>query len=261
MSFLNTVPLVWGMMHGDQRELFELEFAVPSECADQLADGRADIGIAPVATLLDQDLRVFRGAGIACRQAVRSILLISKTPFTEVRTLAGDSSSRTSVLLARIILARRHGAEPSLISRAPDLEAMLDSADAALIIGDPALRCDPDELRARGLRVADLGADWIEMTGLPMVFAVWAGRPEVWTPERERAFVESARLGMEHVDEIARSEHESRGVSLPLAREYLTRHIAFDLGEREYRGMERYLELAREIGPHEFVTTAVVSGE
>src|SRR5207253_10952260 len=104
------------MLHGPQREIFDVEFAVPSECADRVRDGIADIGIVPVATLLDQDLEIFRGSGIACRGPVRSILLISRVPFTDIRTLATDSGSRSSVMLARIILDRRYRTRPDLSS-------------------------------------------------------------------------------------------------------------------------------------------------
>ena len=143
VSFLNTTPLVWGMLHGPQRGRFDLEFRIPAECADRLASGAADIGIVPSLELTRQDLEVIPGAGIACRGPVRSILLISSRPAPEIRTLATDKSSRTSVELARIILERRYGASPAFLPHAPDLEAMLRSADAALIIGDPALRVDP----------------------------------------------------------------------------------------------------------------------
>ena len=150
------------MLHGPERQVFDLDFALPAECADRLKDGRADIGIVPVAALLDQDLKVFRGAGIACHGAVRSILLISKTPFGAVRTLATDSSSRSSALLSRIILSEAYGVRPEVASMAPDLDAMLAAADAALIIGDPALRLDPASLESTGLRVADLGEEWLK---------------------------------------------------------------------------------------------------
>ena len=103
------------MLHGEQREVFDLEFALPSECADRLRDGRADIGLPPVAALLDQDLAIFRGAGIASRGAVRTILLISRKPFDRIETLATDAGSRTSVLLSRIILANKYAAHPALV--------------------------------------------------------------------------------------------------------------------------------------------------
>ena len=247
VSYLNTVPLVWGMLHGDQRDSFDLSFAVPAECADRLADGRADIGIVPVAALLSQPLAVFRGAGIACRGPVRSILLVSKVPLDSIQTLATDASSRSSVLLARIILARRYGVEPALVSLPPVMPSMLETADACLIIGDPALLMDPEELRASGFHVADLGAEWVEMTGLPMVFEVWAGRAELVTATREQAFVDSCRFGMRRVEEIVQAEHQRRRITSELARQYLTHHIVFELGSREYAGMDLYLTYAAEV--------------
>src|ERR1700731_2844747 len=145
-----------------------------------------------------QKLEYFRGTGIACHGPVRSILLVSKVPFREIRKLATDMGSRTSVMLARIILAEKFGAEPELISRQPELAPMLGEADAALLIGDPALRMDPATLPFETL---DLGGEWTSMTGLPMVFAVWSGRKEVIRDEFARAFVDSCRFGLAHMDD------------------------------------------------------------
>lgn len=119
---------------------------------------------------------------------------------------------------------------------------MLRTADAALIIGDPALRIDPARLP---YHVYDLGAEWVEMTGLPMVFAVWAGRPGVVTREVGEAFRASLRYGRERMDEIVALESARREFAPEMVREYLTRHIVHELGEREYAGMERFLALAR----------------
>ena len=107
------------MLHGDERGLFELSFAIPAECADRLADGRADIGIVPSVELNRQKLEIIPGTGIACHGPVRSILLISKVPFERIRTLATDASSRTSVALSRIVLAKKYGVEPQLYSETP----------------------------------------------------------------------------------------------------------------------------------------------
>ena len=136
------------MLHGDERGLFDLERSLPAECADRLADGRADIGIVPSVELNRQKLEIIPGAGIACRGAVRSILLISKVPFGDIRTLATDSSSRTSVALSRIILARKYGVTPRLHSERPHLGSMLEHSDACLIIGDAALLLDPADCRS-----------------------------------------------------------------------------------------------------------------
>src|ERR1017187_3580141 len=122
------------MLHGPQKGIFELDFRVPSGCAEQLAAGAADIGIVPSFELTRQDLEIIPGVGIGCHGAVRSILLISKCPAAEIRTLAVDASSRTSVQLARVVLARRYGAQPVQTALPPDLGTMLAAADAALII-------------------------------------------------------------------------------------------------------------------------------
>ena len=246
VSFLNTTPLVWGMLHGAQRGLFDLDFRIPADCADQVAAGAADIGIIPSFELTRLDLAVIPGAGIACHGAVRSILLVSSKPAAEIRTLAADSSSRTSVQLARIILERKYGASPATLPHVPDLPAMLRLADAALIIGDPALRVDPAHLP---YQTYDLGKEWVEMTGLPMVFAVWAGRRAVVTSEVTEAFADSCRFGRERLEEIVAAEAPARAFPPELVREYLTHHIVHELGLREYQGMELFLRYARELAP------------
>lgn len=240
VSYLNTVPLVWGMLHGEQRGLFDLSFAVPSECADRLEDGSADIGIVPVVELPRLGLEVIRGAGIACRGPVRSILLVSRKPLRQIRTLAADQGSRTSVALARILLAEIYGATPEVLSMAPVLDSMLAAADAAVLIGDAALRVDVDR---SPLEVWDLGGAWVELTGKPMVFAVWAGRSAV-AAALAGAFAASCRYGLERLEEIIELESARRRLPSELVRTYLTRHIVFELGQNEYDGLELFLERA-----------------
>jgi len=243
VDYLNSAPLVWGLLHGPRQDLFDLTFRVPSECADMVASGAADIGNIPAIELSRQNLEMVPGVGVATRGAVRSILLISKHPLAEIRTLAADSSSRTSVALTRIILSRRYGVEPEFHPYAPDLTSMLERADAALIIGDPALRIDLD---ATPYHVSDLGHEWTQMTGLPMVFAVWAGRKHHITRAVVEALVESCRFGRAHLEDIVRIDGAARGIPEDLARDYLTRHIVNELGPEEYAGLELYLRYARE---------------
>jgi len=226
------------MLHGPQAGLFDLDFRVPAACADVLASGAADIGIVPSFELTRQNLEVLPGAGIGCRGPVRSILLISSCPAPEIRRLAADSSSRTSVQLARVILERKFQRAPEIFSRPPDVDAMMADADAALVIGDPALRIDPTRLP---FYVYDLGAEWWEMTGHPMVFAVWAGRKDAVTPEVVEAFRESCRYGRQRIEEIVAAESAARGFAPELVREYLTRHIVHELGPRDYAGMDLFL--------------------
>jgi len=233
------------MLHGAQRGLFEVEFCLPSQCADRLEAGAADIGIVPSAELLRLDLDVIVGAGIASEGIVRSILLITKAPLPAIRTLAADTSSRTTVQLARLYLARKHGAMPRLIPQPPDLDAMLGAADACIVIGDPALRLDVMRLP---YQVIDLGAEWTAWTGLPMVFAVWAARKGCITPGLAEAFLASCRFGLEHLDDIVRAEARPRGLSEEFAREYLTRRVRLELGDREYQGLDLFLSYLRELG-------------
>ncbi len=249
VSYLNTVPLVWGIEHGAQRDIFEMSYALPSECADRLASGDADIGIVPVIEIARQKLDYFRSTGIACRGPVRSILLVSKVPIREIKTLATDNGSRTSVMLARIILAEKYGVLPVLISRRAELAPMLGEADAALVIGDPALHLDPATLPFETL---DLGSEWIELTGLPMIFALWSGRKEIMQPRYEQAFLDSCRAGLTHLDEIVIEQSVIRGITPQLAREYLTRHIVFELNDRDHAGLDLYLKHAAQLEEHRY---------
>jgi len=242
VSYLNTVPLVWGLLHDPaQRDIFDLRFAVPSACADQLASGEADIGIVPVIEMGRQKLDYFSGCGIASYGPVRSILLISKVPFSQIRTLATDSGSRTSVMLARIILTEKFGCDPQLISHTPDLAAMLGLADAALLIGDAALRVDPANLP---LATLDLGEQWTELTGLPMVFAVWAGHKQHIHEPYGQVFLDSCRYGLAHIEDIVGQEAPARGFPEALVREYLTRYIRFEFSDPHYTAIDTYLKHA-----------------
>jgi predicted solute-binding protein len=209
-----------------------------------MAGGSADIGILPTVELERQGLAMIPGTGIACRGAVRSILLVTKVPPEKIRTLAADSSSRTSVELARIVLERRYGASPRVEAFPPDLAPMLASHDAALVIGDPALRLGAAHPPFATL---DLGEEWAAMTGLPMVFAVWGCRDPAIAAELAPVFAASCRFGLDHLEEIARREGPPRQIGEALAFEYLSRHIVNELGENEYQGMRLFLRYVREL--------------
>jgi predicted solute-binding protein len=251
VRYLNTVPLVWGFLHGAQRDVFDLRFTLPSECADAVRSSDAHIGLVPVVALARQhDLVVIPGHAIACRGPVRSILLISKKPMEEISSFAADEGSRTSTILAQILLARRFGLRPRVRPYPPKLDDMLDLADAALIIGDPALRIDPEgrEWRGQPLYIYDLGAAWVEMTGLPMVYAVWAVKKLVAEPGLTDVFNASAEFGQKHIDDIVAAESKGRDLPADLVRRYLTQHIRFNLGEEERRSLELFLRQAYELG-------------
>jgi chorismate dehydratase len=241
VSYLNTWPLVWGFLHGPQRGIFDFRFDLPAACAEALRDGKADVGLVPCAELDRLGLDFLPELGIACEGPVRSILLISRRPFGDIGTLAVDSGSRTSVALARIILAERYGCRPLVTPHAPSLEEMLAKNDAALIIGDPALRLDLENLPYRTL---DLGLEWVAWSGLPMVFAVWAGRREFLTANAAEAFLASYRWGWDHVDEMVERASSERGFDKNLARAYFTSHIVYPLSARHLEGLALFRRLA-----------------
>lgn len=241
VSYLNTTPLVWGMLHGSQRELVDLSFSLPAVCAQQVEDGNTRIGLVPVAEVARQRLEIVPGVGISCLGAVRSILLLSQVPFRQISTLAADDSSRTSVQLARVILRERFGVEPRIEAFKPELAEMMKQADAALIIGDPALRISPDETPYHWL---DLGEEWHTLTHLPMVFAVWAGKAKLPLAELSELTRQSYEFGKQRIAQIAAGEFAQRGISHQLADEYLRRYIRYEIGPQEQRGLEAFFELA-----------------
>lgn len=246
ISYLNTVPLIWGLENGPRRHPFQLDYCLPSEGADRVRSGQSDIGILPVIEMARQGLAHFPGTGIACDGPVRTILLISKVPLPEIRTLAVDRGSRTSVMLARVILSQQYDAHPVISVTEPVLDHMLATHDAALIIGDPALHLDPASLP---FLTVDLGQAWKELTGLPMVFAVWCGKPEFITPTSSRHFLDSLAYGEKHIATIVAGQAAQRRLPPDLIRTYLTENIIFRLGEKEYKGMRTYLEFAAALEP------------
>jgi len=251
VRFLNTSPLVWGLLHGPQRGIFDVHFSLPSECAEELRAGEADIGLVPVIALARQpDLMVMPGCAVACRGPVRSILFVSRKPIEQIESFAADTSSRTSVALTQIWLARKFGLRPRVRPYPPKLDEMLELADAALIIGDPALHLDPGMTAWRGqpLFVYDLGAEWVEMTGQPMVFAVWAVKNLVADAGDPAIFQASADYGLAHIDEIVEQEGVGRGYSPDVTRRYLTEHISYEFGATEQRSLESFLHAAADLG-------------
>lgn len=241
VSYLNTVPLIWGLLHGRERFGVDLSFSIPSLCAERVEQGLLDIGLVPVAEIARQGLTVVSDFGIAATGAVRSILLVSRVPIRQIRTLAADASSRTSVQLARVILRERYGATPVFQSEPPDLTAMLQSADAALVIGDAALRIEPETVPYQCL---DLGSEWYALTRLPMVFAAWAGQGTRNEAQLRQLTRNSYLFGRENLPEIVEKEYRGRGISHTLAAEYFDRFIQFELSSFHQRGLETFFELA-----------------
>jgi chorismate dehydratase len=243
VSYLNAVPLVWGLDKGPHRNRFDVEVMLPSRCADELRAGRFQAGIIPsIEYQRIPDLRIVPGLCIGSSGPVRSVMLISRCPLNEIRSVALDTSSRTSACLLQILLKRHFQIAPRLVPQAPDITTMLRDCEAALMIGDPALATD-----FPGLAVYDLADHWREMTGLPFVFAFWAVRREVATAGLVQAFQESKAYAMDHLEEIIREESHRTGLSSALVRTYLTENIDFDLKGENLQGLQRFFTLAHEL--------------
>jgi chorismate dehydratase len=249
ISFLNTAPLMWDFDHGELRQRFTIHYTLPAVCAQELRAGTADIGIIPViAYQTIPDLVVIPNVAIAADGPVRSIQLISKVPLDQIKTVAADTSSRTSVALCRVLFRKWLGGQRHFTSMEPKLETMLREADAALIIGDPALTVDPGQYHCY-----DLAEEWKKHTGKPFVFAFWAVRAAALEgrkdyPDLAQLFQKSRDHGLEHVPELAREWAHRVGISEEAVRSYLTENIHYHLGADKLEGMRLFFEYAAETG-------------
>lgn len=243
VSYLNVRPLVYGLA---ERADVSLRFDVPSECARLLASGEIDLGMVPSITYLDRPGdRIVPGVCIGSEGPVASVALYSRKPLAEVRSIALDTSSRTSAMLTRILCARAFGISPAFVPHGPDLAAMLAVADAALLIGDPALFVDHVAL---GATKTDLGAAWTMMTGLPFVWAFWSGRPGAATPESVRILNDAASLGRANTDRVANAYCADDAERQGIARTYLRDNMRFSLDAPAIAGLKTYYREAAQLG-------------
>ena len=246
VGYLNARPLYEGLDGASASSRVDLTCASPREVARRLAEDEADVALMPVAAAATiGDLRLVRGCAIGARGAVRSILVVADRPIETLEELAVDLSSRTSVVLARLVLrARQRGREPRLVGADPtEAIAKVGGSRGAMVIGDPAL-----EIEGRFAHSLDLGLAWWELTRLPFVFAAWCGRPGVLCADDERLLEASKAAGLERRNAIA-EEHAARtGLSPASLRAYLTDAIRYELGDAERRGLERFYDEAAHAG-------------
>ena len=249
ISYLNTAPLMWDFEHGAAGADFDIAYTIPSACAQALREGTADIGIIPAAAYATiPDLVIIPDVAIASRQAVRSILLVSKVPVEQIRTVALDTSSMTSVALAKILFAKWLGGAREYAGMAPDLETMLAKCDAALLIGDPALQVD----HTRYVTL-DLAVEWIARTGKSFVFAFWAVRKAALAGRNVEAIAEVFQksrdhgLAPENLEAIAREWAPRLGLTVDVVRGYLMQNIHYYLDHACLEGLDLFYRLGAEI--------------
>jgi len=268
---MNTAPLVWGFTEGPLAGKYDLSFAVPSECAEALRRQDTDIAIIPSIEYLSMDdIVVLPEMAITAKGEVRSILVVAKKPIEMAKRIALDTSSRTSVALTRMLARERWNIQPEFIPAPPVPSEMLKEADAALVIGDPALRIalkldalvdkppseeccqgDPDDVPVPGfemLFVYDVAHEWRELTGKPCVMALWAGRRDAVTPEVVADFQASKRYGLGRVREIAQAASGKLDLPPRALERYLTENINYDLDAENLAGLRFFFEKAAAMG-------------
>jgi|GEM_PF-70636 len=251
-SYLNAAPLCYSFVYGEQADRCNfLSDEAPVRCSELLAEGRADAALIPVIEYQRiPGLRIAPGACVASKGSVRSVLLASRVPITQVRSVALDTSSRTSAALIQIVLGRFYEISASYQTSPPKLEDMLQSNDAALIIGDPAMLIDRSTLH-----IYDLAEEWRKHTGLPFVFAFWAVRGDStsWLgrgvpADKQIDFLKAKVEGVAHANELADIYSERLGLPRADLYSYLTDAISYDLDEDSLKGLRLYYELAAKSG-------------
>jgi chorismate dehydratase len=243
VGYLNARPLVYGL---ERQPRFDLRYDIPSECARLLHAHAIDVGLIPSIEYLrgPQPYLFVPGPAVTSRGPVASVAIFTRVEPNDIHTIAMDTSSRTSVALSSVLLRRVFGVTPEAVPMAPDLEAMLARADAALIIGDNALFLAP---RAP-TRKLDLGELWFEHTGLPFVYAVWAGWPQAMSPADCAALQHARDAGVEDAAGVAHAYYPDDPARQAIARDYLRDNIRYYLGGEELEGLTTFYRYATELG-------------
>jgi chorismate dehydratase len=235
VSYLNAQPLVHGL---EDEPGARVERDVPSVVARRLHAGEVDLGMIPSVEYAFGSYDIVPGVAIGSRGAVRSVSLYLSRPLEEVRRVALDTSSRTSVALVKVVLRERLGRDPEYVPMAPALVDMLASADAALIIGDAALEQESPIPRL------DLGEEWTRATGLPFVYAFWAGPRGVVTPAGVSRLRAALREGLASLPEIATRYAAGVPERTALYLSYLRTNVVYRLGREEIAGLREFYRRA-----------------
>ena len=244
VGYLNARPLTWALDHDPGR--WTIRYDLPAVCAGLLQAGQVDLGLTPsIEYLHSPDYRFVPGIAIGSRGAVTSVALFTTKPMADVRTIALDTSSRTSVALTRVLCRDHFKIAPEFVPQGPSLEAMTSTHDAALLIGDPALEADAAAL---GLTKIDLGETWLAMTGLPFVYAAWTGRAGAVSDADVAALQQARDEGLVNIEAIAAEYAGSDAARAARAAAYLRDNVRYELGADEAAGLQMFLDRAAALG-------------
>ena len=262
VKYLNAVPLAWGILAGPQREAFDPVLSTPAECADQSGRGSVDIGLIP--SIEFQRIKgsaIVPGPAVAAMYQVRSVILVSVLPLWKVKTVACDSGSRTSVALTKIIFNEFYHTRPDFKPAEPNLANMLSQSDAALLIGDNALKFMEQHelpnidnqkalvrLGAEPLEVFDLAERWRFLTGLPFVFAFWAVRAAFKDNSIVDVLKASRDFGVANISTIAQKYSEPLQIKKEFIQEYLERNVHYYMDQSCIEALQLFYEKAAKVG-------------
>jgi len=269
INFLNPAPLMWDFEHppldAQLSHRYQIDRMAPSECASRLASGTADIGLIPIAALAtNPGLQILPGCTIASKSRVRSLLLVRRAsqPLAALRSVAADTASRTTVTYARILFHKWGNPAVPFLPTPAHLDAMLESADAAILIGDPALlaleeRENRFERTGEELVYLDLAEEWHKITSLPFISAVWGIAPqtmgvpdldfEIWD-SIQADFNHSRIHGLENIDALVAEWSQKLPIPEKTLRTYLTTNIHYVLDEECIEGMKVFFQTAASLG-------------
>jgi chorismate dehydratase len=244
VGYLNARPLTWALDRSPER--WRVRYDLPSVCARLLQDGEVDLGLVPsIEYLQATDYRFVPGVGVTSRGAIASVAMYSRRPLDQIRHIALDTSSRTSVALIQVLCRHHFLIHPRFVPHGPDLAIMTRDFDAGMLIGDPAFEADHVGL---GLQKYDLGLEWTKMTGLPFVYAAWTGRPGAASTDDVRALQQAQSEGLAAIDLIAAEYGNSDPAKTARAAVYLRDNVKYGLGADEASGLQRFLDYAADLG-------------
>lgn len=244
IDYLNALPLNLAFKDKIFGKDASLVFDYPSQCADNLATGKADVGlISSIEYQRIPNLVIAPEICIASRHEVKSVLILTRKPLKDVKTVALDRFSRSSVALLRILLHRRFGLRPRFITMTPESKSMLAQADAALIIGDAALHLEPGDYQ-----ILDLAREWHRETSLPFVFAFWAIRKDAPAREIAAMLLKAKHYGVEQIPQRIPEIQARWSLTEEEILLYFTKHIHFDLESKEQESLQRFFRYAKEAG-------------
>lgn len=243
VHYLNSAPLGWAFLHGPFRDKFDVLPSSPAMCAEQLASGEVDVGLIPsIEYQRIPDLQIIPGISIASLAKVRSILLIKSRGERLFRSVALDTSSRTSVALTKVLLQSKMGLHPNYVPHPPNPTEMLANCDAALVIGDPALR-----IRLEDYDTTDLAGEWVQWQKKPFVCAFWACRSGTqFPPDLTGIFQEAKEWGLKRRNEIASVYAKTLNLPESFLENYLYENIDYEFGPEHWEGLHRFYQLTKQ---------------